>query len=89
MPKLKETPTQRMQRVFRAVVMYNLERRGETVMDLAKIAPRGQATVYRRMKQPEFCTMQEMLFYVPRFFNDRQLCEMFGVEYHGNTLSEG
>lgn len=28
MPKLKETPAQRMERVFRAAVMYGLERRG-------------------------------------------------------------
>lgn len=31
MPKLKETPAQRMERVFRAAVMYGLERRGENV----------------------------------------------------------
>lgn len=31
MPKLKETPVQRMERVFRAAVFYGLERRAETI----------------------------------------------------------
>ena len=33
MPKLKETPVQRMERVFRAAVFYGLERRAETIDD--------------------------------------------------------
>ena len=86
MPKLKETPAQRMERVFRAAVRYGLERRGEKVGDLAKYAPKSRATVYHRMRTPLNCTMEEMLFYGPRFFNDRQLCEMIGVEYHGSTV---
>ena len=85
MPKLKETPAQRMEWVFRAAIMYGLERRGENIEDLAKKAPQSRSTVYRRVKQPGFCTLREMLFYAPRFLNDRQLCEMFGVEYHGDT----
>lgn len=87
MPKLKESPVQRMERVFRAAVRYGLERRGENVEDLAKVAPGCRSTVYRRVRLPRTCTLDEMLFYAPRFFNDQQLCEMFGVEYHGTTLN--
>ena len=86
MPKLKETQTQRMERIFRAAIRYGLERRAEKVEDLAKVAPKSRSTIYGRIKKPGQCTLQEMLFYAPRFFNDRELCEMFGVEYHGRTL---
>lgn len=85
MPKLRESPAQRMERVFRAAVKYGLERNGEKMADLAKEAPKSKDTVYRRMRNPGLCPMSEMLYYAPKFFNDRQLCEMFGVEYNGNT----
>lgn len=83
--KIKESSEERMTRVFRAAVRYKLERRGEKIDDLAKIAPGCRKTVYNRMHNPLSCTNGEMLFYAPEFFNDRQLCEMYGVEYHGST----
>ena len=83
MPR-KETQAQRMGRVFRAVVRYGLELRGETVYDLVKRMPKAQSTVYKRLREPTTCTNAEMLQYA-QFFNDRQLCEMYGVEYHGIT----
>ena len=52
MPKLKETPVQRMERVFRAAVFYGLERRAETIDDLAKRAPKARSTTYRRVRIP-------------------------------------
>ena len=85
MPKLKETPVQRMERVFRAAVFYGLERRAETIDDLAKRAPKARSTTYRRVRIPRTCTFEEGRFYIPKFLNDRQLCEMWGVEYHGIT----
>lgn len=86
MPKLKETQSQRMERIFRAAIRYGLERRADKVEDLAKVAPKSRSTVYKRLHKPGLCTLQEMLFYAPKFFNDRELCEMLGVEYHGSTL---
>lgn len=85
MPKLRESQTQRMQRIFRAAIRYGLERKGENVDDLAKLAPKCRSTVYRRLKNPGLCTLSEMLFYAPKFFSDRELCEMLGVEYHGTS----
>lgn len=85
MPKLKETPVQRMERVFRAAVFYGLERRAETIDDLAKRAPNARSTTYRRVRIPRTCTFEEGLFYIPKFLNDRQLCEMWGCgipRYH-------
>lgn len=86
MPKLKELPAQRMGRVFRACVHYGLERRGQGMPDLVRMAPGSKSTVYNRMHDPRGCTFHEMLLFYNQFFNDRQLCEMFGVEYHGTTL---
>lgn len=84
MPKLKETSSQKMGRIFRAVIRYNLELRCEKVEDLAKRLPCKRATVYNRLRDPTTCTNREMLYLAP-FFTDRQLCEMYGVEYHGTT----
>ncbi len=88
MPKtkvFKESAEERFTRVFRACSRYYLERRGEHIEDLAKIAPGCRKTVYNRMNKPLRCTSEEMLFYAPKFFSDRQLCEAFGVQYHGST----
>jgi hypothetical protein len=30
-------------------------------------------------------TREELRILIPRYFNDRQLCDAFGVEYHGGT----
>lgn len=45
----------------------------------------ARSTTYRRVRIPRTCTFEEGLFYIPKFLNDRQLCEMWGVEYHGIT----
>lgn len=84
MPKLKETQAQKMGRIFRAVVRYALEMRCEKVEDLTKAIPYSRATIYNRIRDPTTCTNAEMLHYA-KFFNDRQLCEFYGVEYHGVT----
>lgn len=85
MPKLKESPCQRMDRIFRATVRYGLEIRGQDMNDLVQMAPGSKSTVYKRMRTAKNCTFDEMLLFYAQFFNDRQLCEMFGVEYHGST----
>lgn len=88
MPKLKESQSQRMGRIFRAVVRYALELRCEKVEDLAKTMPYSKATIYNRLRDPTTCTNGEMLHYA-KFFNDRDLCELYGVEYHGVTPERG
>ena len=84
MPKLKETQAQKMGRIFRAVVRYGLEMRCEKVDDLIKVMPYGRATIYKRLKDPTTCTNAEMIQFA-KFFNDRQLCEFYGVRYCGTT----
>lgn len=84
MPKLKETQAQKMGRIFRAVVRYGLELRCEKVEDLAKTIPYSKSTIYNSLKNPTTCTNAEMLHFA-KFFNDRQLCEFYGVDYHGAT----
>lgn len=85
MPKLKESPVQRMERVFRAAIQYGLARKGQDMNDLVQMAPKSRSTVYNRLRNPSGCTFDEMLLFYKQFFNDQQLCEMFGVEYHGST----
>lgn len=85
MPKLRESPAQQMERVFRAAIRYGLARKGQDMNDLVQMAPKCRSTVYKRMRDPGHCTFDEMLLFYKQFFNDRQLCEMFGVEYHGST----
>lgn len=87
MPRLKESQAQKMRRIFRSVIRYGLEMRGEKVKDLAAAAPIKLNTIYKRLRDPTTCTNTEMLHFA-KFFNDRQLCEFYGVEYHGATLQE-
>ena len=87
MPKLKESPTQLMNRKFMAALRYGQVLRGEKDIDTAKIVmPQGPRTYYRRVKTPEAFTVENVRVIAQRYFNDRQLCEAFGVEYHGRTL---
>lgn len=86
MPKMKESPCQRMDRVFRATVQYGLAINGQDMNDLVRMAPKSKSTIYKRMRTVRDCTFEEGLFYIQKFFNARQLCEMFGLEYHGSTL---
>ncbi len=86
MPKLKESPAQHMNRRFMAALRYGQELRGERDADTAKIVmPQGPRTFYRRVKEPEKFSVENVRVIAQRYFNDRQLCEAFGVEYHGRT----
>ena len=85
MPKLRESPAQQMERVFRATIQYGLARKGQDMSDLVQMAPKCRSTVYKRMRDPSHCTFDEMLLFYKQFFSDRQLCELFDVEYHGTT----
>lgn len=84
MPRVKETQYEKMGRIFRAVIRYALELRCEKVEDLTKVMPCSLATIYNRLRDPTTCTNKEMIYYA-KFFSDRQLCEFYGIPYHGTT----
>lgn len=86
MPKVTISPTQRMNRAFLAALRYGQELRAEKDCDTAKLVrPGRERTYYRRVKAPENFTVAEARIMAQRYFNDRQLCAAFGVEYHGST----
>ena len=49
--------------------------------------PKSPATYYKRLRDLGSFTREELCIIIPRYFSDRQLCEAFGVEYHGATPS--
>lgn len=85
MPKLRESPKQRMDRAFLAALRYGQTLRGERDLDTVKLMPRCCSTYYAHLRDLDKFTRAELLVLIPRYFNDRQLCEAFGVEYHGTT----
>ena len=85
MPKLKESAKARMDRAFLAGLRYGQTMRGEKDLDTAKLMPKCTTAYYRHIKNPDMFTREELIVLIPRYFNDRQLCDAFGVEYHGST----
>lgn len=85
MPKLRESPKERMDRAFMAGLRYGQELRGERDTDTMKLMPKSPSTYYKRLRNLDGFTREELRILIPRYFNDRQLCEAFGVEYHGTT----
>lgn len=85
MPKLRESPKERMDRAFMAALRYGQALRGEKDPDTVQIMPKSRATYYAHLRNPDKFTREELRILIPRYFTDRQLCEAFGVEYHGAT----
>lgn len=85
MPKLRESPKARQDRLFMAALRYGQAVRGESDKDTMKLLPVSKATYYNRLRNLDGFTREELRILIPRYFNDRQLCAAFGVEYHGNT----
>lgn len=85
MPKLKESPTQRMNRVFLAAVRAGQIMKGDTNADTLRLVSVKHASFFRKLKAPETFSVFDARILAQRYFNDRQLCEAFGVEYHGST----
>ena len=83
MPKLRDTPKTRMDRAFMAALRYGQAMRGETDKDTMRLMPKSTATYYKRLHNLDGFTREELRILIPRYFNDRQLCDAFGVEYHG------
>ena len=85
MPKLRESPKTRMDRAFMAALRYGQAMRGESDKDTMRLMPKSTATYYKRLRNLDGFTREELRILIPRYFNDRQLCDAFGVEYHGAT----
>lgn len=87
MPKLRQSPKERMNRAFMAALRHGQALRGEKDLDTAQIMPKSRTTYYAHLRDLDKLTREELLVLIPRYFTDRQLCEAFGVEYHGTTPS--
>lgn len=85
MPKLRESPKARMDKAFMAALRYGQAMRGESDKDTMRLMPKSTATYYKRLRNLDGFTREELRILIPRYFNDRQLCDAFGVEYHGAT----
>lgn len=81
MPKLKESPKQKMDRAFLAAITCGQARRGESNQDTIRLMPVSCSSYYKHLRYPDMFTREELLVLVPRYFTDRELCEAFGVEY--------
>lgn len=85
MPKLRASPKERMDRAFMAALRYGQELKGEKDIDTAKLLPKSLSTYYAHLRDLDMFTREELRVLIPRYFNDRQLCAAFGVEYRGST----
>ena len=85
MPKLKESPTQKMNRAFLAAVRAGQIMRGDTNADTLQLVSVAYSTFFRKLKAPETFSVFDARILAQRYFDDRQLCEAFGVEYLGST----
>lgn len=84
MPKVTLTERQRMDRAFMAALRYGQELRGEDDADAVRLLQINVRTYKRKLDDPGSFSL-EAIRRINRYFNDRQLCEAFGVEYHGST----
>ena len=86
MPKVTLTATQRQDRAFLAALRGGQALRGERDVETSQIVPSCQKTYYNRIKKPGRFTLDDIRVLAQRYhFNDRQLCEFIGIEYHGAT----
>lgn len=89
MPKLKESPKQKMDRAFLAAIVGGQARRGENNQDTIRLLPVSTSAFYNHLRCPDMFTREELLILIPRYFDDRQLCDAFGVEYRGGGCGTG
>lgn len=85
MPKLKESPTQRMNRAFLAAIRAGQVMTGDKNKDTIQLVSVKSSAFFHKLKAPETFSVFDARILAQRYFNDRQLCEAFGVEYHGST----
>ena len=89
MPKLKESPKQKMDRAFLSALAVGQARRGESNQDTIRFLPVSTSAFYNHLRCPDMFTREELLILLPRYFTDRQLCEAFGVEYQAGVPTAG
>ena len=86
MPKITLTAAQRQDRAFLAALRGGQAMRGERDCDTVNLVRVSRSTYYKRVKRPGEFTVDDVRLLAQRYyFNDRQLCEAFGIEYHGAT----
>ena len=85
MPKVTLTAAQRQDRAFLAALRGGQALRGERDRDTMQCVLMPSSTYYRKVKDPGTFSVSDVRRLAQRYFNDRQLCEVFGIEYHGAT----
>lgn len=85
MPKVTLTAAQRQDRAFLAALRGGQALRGERDTDTMQYIRIPSSTYYRKVKKPDKFSVDDVRRLAQRYFNDRQLCEAFGIEYHGAT----
>lgn len=88
MPRVKPlTEQERLNRELLAALRAGQARLGEKDAQTAQIMPAcGWRCYYNRVKAPERFTVQDLRVLARRYqFTDYQLCQIFGVAYHGST----
>lgn len=86
MPKLRIPPTQKMDRLLTGYVRRWLDINGRRYTELARLIGIGESTYFKRMKNPGGFTLKEFRALVATTkMRDRDVCEMLGVEYCGET----
>lgn len=85
MPKLKESPAQRMDKAFIAALKAGQVMKGDDNKATLQLVSVQHASFYRKLKHPGDFSVDDARVIAQRYFNDRQLCAAFGVEYHGST----
>ena len=87
MPRSKALSAQeRQNQEFLAALAAGQARRGECDLDTAKLLPNCTSTYYQRKREPGRFTVHDLRIIVKQYqFTDYQLCQIFGVPYHGST----
>lgn len=89
MPKLRDTPKTRMDGAFTAALRYGQAARGEADKDTVRLMPKSAVAYYRRLHNLNGFTWERLHILIPRYFNNRQLCDTFSVKYYGDTSGLG
>ena len=73
MPKLRESPTQRMDKAFIAALRYGQAMIGDTNPDTVKVVTVSTSAFYKKLKNPGAFSVTDARILAQRYFNDRQL----------------
>ena len=85
MARKMSSSTEGMDRAFRLALRLGQARYGEKNSATAQLVTVGTSSYYKKLRSPGEFRVSDARIIARRYFNDRQLCEAFGVEYHGGT----